>query len=305
MHFIVIVPDNYCPLSVSCIFSYLKPSLIAAYSMTIELISHHPLSSFTHLPVSTFQSAAHRSRPSRYMLIVASPKSDKLSSDNEFTVRNIVREWRPKHSSHQCICGCDNSTLFHSVLAQMVTGASHTLLMGAAKRFRDVLPAKTNEYLLLDSAGGLGYLRGLWLFIAPLLSEADRKKLCQELHLSELVDISESSCSITPARISSAVSWMKAHLHQVDSFDEVATKVCMSRRNFDRRFRAIYQESPKRWLIKQRVELAKQYLTSTEWNLSRIAEKSGFGSAHMLRKHFTHLCGTCPSEYRRSIKSLL
>lgn len=57
--------------------------------------------------------------------------------------------------------------------------------------------------------------------------------------------------------------------------------------------------SPSEWLIRERLAKVKEYLESTTFSLSEIAEFSGFGSVESLRKHFHCYVLTSPIAYRK------
>jgi AraC family transcriptional activator FtrA len=58
--------------------------------------------------------------------------------------------------------------------------------------------------------------------------------------------------------------------------------------------------TPHRWLSMQRVLLARQLLEETTLGIDEIAERSGFGSAALLRHHFHRVVGVAPKDYRRT-----
>ena len=73
----------------------------------------------------------------------------------------------------------------------------------------------------------------------------------------------------------------------------------MSPRTFARRFRAETGTSPHLWLTHQRVLQARRMLEVGEDTIDVVAARCGFGTAAMLRHHFTRMVGTSPSAYRR------
>jgi transcriptional regulator GlxA family with amidase domain len=76
----------------------------------------------------------------------------------------------------------------------------------------------------------------------------------------------------------------------------------MSARTFARRFVAVTGTTPHHWLTAQRVELAQRLLEETEHGVELVAQQTGFGTAAMLRHHFTHHRGTSPQLYRRTFR---
>ena len=60
--------------------------------------------------------------------------------------------------------------------------------------------------------------------------------------------------------------------------------------------------TPHVWLTNQRVLPARQMLEREDAPIELVAQQSGFGTAAMLRHHFTRLVGTSPAAYRRTFR---
>ena len=80
--------------------------------------------------------------------------------------------------------------------------------------------------------------------------------------------------------------------------DELAALVHMSRRSFDRKFKASFGQSPKQWLLNARVEHAKTLLATTGHSIEQIATLCGFGTTQGLRDQFDLLVGISPARFR-------
>jgi len=102
-----------------------------------------------------------------------------------------------------------------------------------------------------------------------------------------------------PNHFASALDWANGHLDKSISVDLLAEKASMSRRTFDRKFRASFNLSPKEWLIQQRIERAKGLLETKPHSIERLANMAGFESATTLRHHFRRLVGVSPLQYRK------
>jgi transcriptional regulator GlxA family with amidase domain len=87
--------------------------------------------------------------------------------------------------------------------------------------------------------------------------------------------------------------------HTVES---MAARSAMSLRTFARRFREETGTTPHVWLTSQRVQHAREMLERGDDPIERVAERSGFGTAAMLRHHFTRVVGTSPASYRRTFR---
>lgn len=102
-----------------------------------------------------------------------------------------------------------------------------------------------------------------------------------------------------PNHLNTSLQWAMGSLQSNISINQMAEKACLSRRSFDRHFRSSLGISPKEWLTRQRIGLAREYLENSQVNIDQVAEQSGFGSAMNLRHHFGQVLGVSPSHYRR------
>ena len=96
------------------------------------------------------------------------------------------------------------------------------------------------------------------------------------------------------------LDWMAANLAIEQSVESLANKAHMSARTFARRFRAETGTTPASWLTSQRLQMARELLEKSNLSVESIAVKVGFGTAAVLRHHFTRTVGTTPHAYRRT-----
>ncbi|GAA1803985.1 helix-turn-helix domain-containing protein [Planosporangium flavigriseum] len=99
------------------------------------------------------------------------------------------------------------------------------------------------------------------------------------------------------------LSWLITTLHADHTVESMAARAHMSPRTFARRFRAETGTTPHDWLTTQRVLLARRLLEDTDLGVDAIAVRAGFGTAAMLRHHFTKRLGATPQSYRTTFRS--
>lgn len=95
-----------------------------------------------------------------------------------------------------------------------------------------------------------------------------------------------------------ALDWALQNLGSPIDINTFAEKANMSRRTFDRQFRANLNLTPKAWLTHQRLNLAKELLENQEYSIDVVAELAGFATAATMRHHFRRELGMPPSLHR-------
>ena len=95
-------------------------------------------------------------------------------------------------------------------------------------------------------------------------------------------------------------TWALHRLGEPLTLGMLAAHAMMSERTFNRRFRAETGLPPHAWLTRQRVDLARRLLETTDLPVDQVAVESGLGSAASLRKHFSAVLGVPPLAYRRT-----
>jgi len=93
--------------------------------------------------------------------------------------------------------------------------------------------------------------------------------------------------------------FIRDHAFDPITIDEVAKAAGLCRRIFERRFAAHMGRSPKAEVVRLRLERVKQLLADTDWNLAKIAERTGFNYGEYLHNVFTQKIGITPGEFRR------
>lgn len=102
------------------------------------------------------------------------------------------------------------------------------------------------------------------------------------------------------ARFTALFDWMRQHLHEPLTVETLAAHVAMSRRSFIRRFGETAGLPPGEWLLRERLQRARDLLEASDRSVEQIAFACGFGSTDTLRHHFRERLKVSPAAYRKT-----
>ncbi|WP_327044129.1 DJ-1/PfpI family protein [Microbispora sp. NBC_01189] len=97
--------------------------------------------------------------------------------------------------------------------------------------------------------------------------------------------------------------WALAHLSERLTLDTLARHARVSARTFSRRFVEDTGHTPMQWVLRARVDLARELLERTDLGVEQIADRVGLGTGANLRLHFQRILGTSPTEYRHTFSA--
>ena len=101
-------------------------------------------------------------------------------------------------------------------------------------------------------------------------------------------------------RMNAAVDHISQHYHEVIEIAELAKVANLSISQFERRFRAVFQQTPVRFLIRYRLTRASQILVHSDATLSHIAQDVGFYDHSHFSREFQKIFGMSPGRYRKA-----
>lgn len=101
-------------------------------------------------------------------------------------------------------------------------------------------------------------------------------------------------------RFASTREWALARLHERLTIARLSEHAMVAPRTFSRAFRDETGYTPMRWLMRARLDLARELLENTTLGIEEIAAHVGLGTGANLRIHFRAVLGTTPTEYRRT-----
>lgn len=110
---------------------------------------------------------------------------------------------------------------------------------------------------------------------------------------------------LSPARLQKAIEYIREHLAQNPSITEIAQMVGMSPFYFSRLFKQSTGLTPHQYLLKCRIEQAKQLLRATNLSIATVATQVGFVDQSHLARHFKRQVGISPSQFRTHGRNVL
>jgi transcriptional regulator GlxA family with amidase domain len=95
-----------------------------------------------------------------------------------------------------------------------------------------------------------------------------------------------------------AQTYIEENMNQKISFEELASKLAISRRNFDRRFTKAVGNTPVEYLQRVKVEVAKSALEKGRKSIFEVMSEVGYADDKAFREVFKRITGFSPLEYR-------
>jgi AraC family transcriptional activator FtrA len=102
----------------------------------------------------------------------------------------------------------------------------------------------------------------------------------------------------TGGSLAALLDRLQRRLQEPITVAQMARRVAMSERTFIRRFRAATGATPADWMIRVRVDRARELLEGTSLSVDEIAARTGLGTPTTLRHHFRRKLGVSPMDYR-------
>lgn len=132
---------------------------------------------------------------------------------------------------------------------------------------------------------------------------AEQLLLTLAVHLlTEYASIETSTENVTggipPVRLQRVKDYVEAHLNDDLTLVDLAEQAGMSEYHFTRQFKAEEGVPPYEYVIRRRVERAKDLLRETEATVAEVAGRVGYASRRPLVQQFKKHVGTTPGRYR-------
>ena len=104
-------------------------------------------------------------------------------------------------------------------------------------------------------------------------------------------------------RFASLLDWMREHLGEPLTVDQLADRAAMSPRHFARAFAAETGMTPAKAVERLRLETARERVEASSDPIDRVAETVGFGDPERMRRAFLRAFGQPPQALRRAARA--
>jgi transcriptional regulator GlxA family with amidase domain len=190
---------------------------------------------------------------------------------------------------HACSTHWNNSALFRSLFPE-VTLVTDNLI--------------TAENGIYTNGGAYSFLN-LILFLVEKYFDRDTAIWCAKTFQIDIDRTSQSQFLIFQTQknhgddlIREAQTYIEEHIAHKFSFEEVASRLAISRRNFDRRFIKATGNTPVEYLQRVKVEAAKRSLENGRKNISEVMDEVGYADEKAFREVFKKVTGLSPLDYK-------
>ncbi|MBW4580513.1 MAG: AraC family transcriptional regulator [Tildeniella nuda ZEHNDER 1965/U140] len=160
--------------------------------------------------------------------------------------------------------------------------------------FEDELVANVAKHLLseVESGGATGTL------YAESLMTALAARLVKQYSNSRVLPCNYKG-GLSRVRLHLILEFISEHLAEDLSLEQLAALCCLSQYHFCRLFKQSTGASPHQYLIRQRVERAKQLLLQSQLSIAEVAQTVGFNEQSQLTRHLKRATGLTPMQLRK------
>lgn len=106
---------------------------------------------------------------------------------------------------------------------------------------------------------------------------------------------------LDPSLLKVALEYMRAHLTQELSLNQIAATVGFSPYHFARAFKVTTGFSPYQYVMRCRLELAQQLLRNPQLSLAYVAAEVGFGNQSHMTSVFKRMLNITPKRYQQEV----
>jgi len=232
---------------------------------------------------------------------------DNMIRDNQELITWIKEQYK---SGAEVASICTGAFLLAAT--GLLEGKSCSTHWNAATGFKRLFPninLHVDKLITADKGiytnGGAYSFLNLMLFLIEKYFDRQTAIVCSKVFQIDIDRTSQSPFHIFKAQknhgdelISKAQSFIEENLSEKISFEELASQLAVSRRNFDRRFIKAVGNTPVEYLQRVKVEVAKRTLEKGRKSIFEVMNEVGYSDDKAFREVFKRITGLSPLEYR-------
>ena len=194
----------------------------------------------------------------------------------------------------------------------LLDGKTCSTHWNAAADFRKLFPnitLQTDKLIAVEPGiytnGGAYSFLNLVLFLVEKYFDRQTAIMCSKVFQIDMDRTSQSPFFIFQAQknhgdklIGEAQSFIEENLSEKISFEDLSSRLAISRRNFDRRFIKATGNTPVEYLQRAKVEVAKRTLEKGRRSVSEVMQEVGYSDDKAFREVFKKITGLSPLDYR-------
>jgi transcriptional regulator GlxA family with amidase domain len=194
----------------------------------------------------------------------------------------------------------------------LLDGKTCSTHWNAANDFRRMFPninLQPDKLIAVEkgiySNGGAYSFLNLILFLVEKYFDRATAIVCSKIFQIEIERTTQSPFFIFQTQknhgdelIRHAQTFIEENLSEKFSFEELATTLATSRRNFDRRFIKATGNTPVEYLQRVKVEVAKRTLEKGRKSIYEVMNEVGYSDDKAFREVFKKITGISPLEYK-------
>ena len=100
--------------------------------------------------------------------------------------------------------------------------------------------------------------------------------------------------------VAAAVRYAEDHIAEAPTVEELCAVASMSAYRLDKRLRRVFGLSAGQWMLKQRIDFARQQLSDSKLSIAAVAMNSGYADQSAFTRQFRFTTGMSPSAFRRA-----
>ena len=200
----------------------------------------------------------------------------------------------------------------------LLNGKKCSTHWGFQNEFREMFPEVevmdgsivTEEKRLYSSGGAMSYWN-LLLYLVEKYTDRQIAILASKYFAIDIDRESQSAFAMfkgqkshTDEAIKRSQEFIEENIHEKIKIDELAKKVSLGRRSFERRFKLATNNAVLEYINRLKIETAKRSFESSRKNINEVMYDVGYTDTKAFRSIFKKITGLTPMEYRNKYNKM-